>query len=74
MRARSQRLRESERRRLGRGIERDVGALCAIVRGDGSKRRVDGVERQPRRRFAHLDVDHFDAGKREALGVGSQLD
>ena len=74
MRARRERLRESERRRLGRGIERDVGALCAVVGGDGSKRRVDGVERQPRRRLAHLDVDHFDAGKREALGVGSQLD
>ena len=74
MRARSQRLRESERRRLGRGIERDVGALRAIIRGDGSKRRVDGVERQPCCRFAHLDVDHFDAGKCEALRVGSQLD
>jgi hypothetical protein len=58
----------------GCGIERDVGALEAIVGGNGSKRRVDGVERQPRRRFAYLDVDHFDAGKREALGVRSQLD
>jgi hypothetical protein len=28
MRARCERLRESERRRLGRGIERDVGALA----------------------------------------------
>ena len=74
MRARRERLRESERRRLGRGIERDVGALCAVVGGNGSKRRVDGIERQPRCRFAHLDVDHFDAGKREALGVRSQLD
>ncbi len=74
MRARCERLRESERDRLGRGIERDVGALDAIVGGNGSKRRVDGVERQPCCRFAHLDVDHFDAGKREALGVRSQLD
>jgi hypothetical protein len=45
-----------------------------FLRGNGSKRRVDGVERQPRCRLAHLDVDHFDAGKREALGVRSQLD
>jgi hypothetical protein len=74
MRARCERPRECECRRLGRGIERDVGALRDVVGGDGSKRRVDGVERQPRRRLAHLDVDHFDAGKREALRVGSQLD
>jgi len=53
---------------------RDLRALCAIVDGNGSERRVDGVERQSCGRFAHLDVDHFDAGKCEALGVRSQLD
>ena len=74
MRARGQQLRESEGRRLGGGIERDVGALRPIIHGHGSKRGVDGVEGQPCCRFAHLDVDHFDAGKREALGIRSQLD
>ena len=74
MRAHRERLFESEGCRLGRSIGRDVGALKAIVGGNGSKRRVDGVERQPRRRFAHFDIDQFDAGKREALGVRSQLD
>ena len=74
MRACGERLFESEGRRFGRGIERDVGALCGVVRGNGRKRRIDSVERQPRRRLAHIYVDHFDAGKREALGVRSQLD
>ena len=35
---------------------------------------VDVVEGQPCCRFAHIDIDHFDAGKCEARHIGSQLD
>ena len=74
MRARRERLRKSQRRGLGGGIERDVGALRAVVDGGGAERHVDRIEDEPRGRLAHLDVDDLDAGKREAFEVGRELD
>lgn len=52
----------------------EVGVLPSIIHGYGSKYGVDGVEGQPCCRFAQIDADHFDAGKCEALHIGSQLD
>jgi hypothetical protein len=74
VRADCQRLRERECRRLARGVECDLGVVNAIVHGHGSDRDVDRIEHQPRRRLAHLDVDHLDAGKREAVGIRPQFD
>ena len=68
------RLRKGERRGLGGGIERNVGSRRAVVDDDGSERRIDGIERQPRGGLAHLDVDDLHAGKHEICGVGLQLD
>ena len=62
VRACGKRLRKGERGGLGTGIERDVRARRTVVDGDGCKRRVDGVERQPRGGRADLDVDDFHAG------------
>ena len=52
----------------------DVRALGAIVNRHGRKRRAHRVERQPRGRFAYLDVDQFDAAQCQILGIGPQLD
>ena len=47
---------------------------ATIISGDESKSDIARVERQPRRRFAYLDVDRDDAGQREALGIRPKLD
>ena len=67
-------LRKGERRGLGCGIECDVGALRAVVDGDGAECRIDRIEDKPRGGLAHLDVHDFDARQRKALQIGHKLD
>ena len=72
--AHRQRPREAERRGLGGGIERDVGALRLLVDAGGAERHVDGIEREPRGGLAYLDVDHLDTCKRKAREIGRKFD
>ena len=74
VRARRERLRKAQRRGLGGGIERDLGALRLVVDGGGLESHVDRIEGEPRGRLAHLDVDDLDPGEREALKIGREFD
>ncbi len=74
MRPRRERAGKGKRRGLGGGIERDLGALPAIVDRGHLDRDIDRVQHHARDGLAHLDVDGLAARDRQFLQVRRELD